>query len=86
MLRKGWVGGILHSVHSLGLSIHSVIVPPFTWYVTTPWNSLLQDIMENNYLSGSNKAPDNEKPLIVRYNGLAKAPSLDMSAVLAVRC
>lgn len=42
--------------------------------------------MENSYLSGSNKAPDNEKPLIVKYNHLAKAPSLDMSAVLAARC
>lgn len=42
--------------------------------------------MENSYLSGSNKAPDNEKPLIVKYNRLAKAPSLDMFAVLAATC
>lgn len=41
-----------------------VVVSPFTWYMTILWNSLLQDIMENNYLSGSNKAPDNEKPLL----------------------
>lgn len=80
------MGGVLRSVHSLGLSVDLVMVPPFTWYMTTPWKSLLQDIVENDYLSGSNKAPDHEKPRIVKYNGLAKAPSLDMSAVLALRC
>lgn len=25
---------------------------PSTWDITTPWNSLLQDIVENNHLSG----------------------------------
>lgn len=77
--------GILHSVHWFHLSIHSVTVPPSTRYMTAPWNTLLQDIVENKYLRGSNKASDNEKLLIVKYNGLAKGPSLDMSAVLAVR-
>lgn len=61
-------------------------LPPLTWDITTPWNSLLWDIVENNHLSASNSTTDDEKPLMVKYNGLAKAPSLDMSAVQAVRC
>lgn len=58
-------------------------LPPLTWDITTPWNSLLWDIVEN---SASNSTTDDEKPLMVKYNGLAKAPSLDMSAVQAVGC
>lgn len=58
----------------------------FTWDITTPWNSLLQDIVENNHLSGSNSTTDDKKPLMVKYSGLAKPPSLDVSAVQAVKC
>lgn len=48
-------------------------------------HSLLQDMVENNHLSGSNITTDDKKPLMVKYSGLAKAPSLDVSAVQAVR-
>lgn len=64
-------------------------LPPFTWDITTSWNSLLQDIVENNrhnHLSDSNSTTDDEKPLMVKYSGVDKVPSLDMSAVWAVRC
>lgn len=84
MLKKGVGGDGSGSKHSFGLL--PTQLSSFTWDIITPWNSLLQDIVENNHLSGSNITTADMKPLMVKYSGLAKAPSLNVSAVQAVRC
>lgn len=79
-----WRGNGSGSKHSFGLL--PTQLSPFTWDITTPWNSSLQDIVENNHLSGSNITTDDKKLLMVKYSGLAKAPCLDVTGVQAVRC